>query len=138
MTPPVLDKSPAKSEQLFPYHLPLSPEWAEYNDWYSQTAMTSAAAGMFIKQPMYVPPPAGHADSQHRVGRIRPRCLRLRQPAAPPPGQGRHLPPPRPRVRPFFSAISQLTPRSMALAGIVGSVLPKTMLAPQTQSVPAA
>lgn len=51
---PVLDKSPAKSEQLFPYHLPLSPEWAEYNDWYSQTAMTSAAAGMFIKQPMYV------------------------------------------------------------------------------------
>lgn len=31
----------------------------------------------------------------------------------------------------------QLTPRSMALAGVVGSILPKTMLAPQTQSVPA-
>lgn len=138
MTAPVLDKSPAKSEQLFPYHLPLSPEWAEYNDWYSQTAMTSAAAGMFIKQPMYVPPPPATltasivwgAFALAVFGFVNQQPLRQAKDATSPLlVLGCVL---------FFSAISQLTPRSMALAGVVGSVLPKTMLAPQTQSVPAA
>ncbi|KIR55703.1 hypothetical protein I315_01580 [Cryptococcus gattii Ru294] len=113
MTPPapVLDKSPAKSEQLFPYHLPLSPEWAEYNDWYSQTAMTSAAAGMFIKQPIIV----WGALALAVFGYVNQQPLRQAKDAS-----------------------SPLLVLGMALAGIFGSVMPKTMLAAQTQSVPAA
>ncbi|WVO22128.1 hypothetical protein I312_102656 [Cryptococcus bacillisporus CA1280] len=102
---PVLDKSPAKSEQLFPYHLPLSPEWAEYNDWYSQTAMTSAAAGIIV----------WGAFALAVFGYVNQQPLRQSKDAS-----------------------SPLLVLGMALAGVFGSVLPKTMLAAQTQSVPAA
>ncbi|WVQ88906.1 hypothetical protein IAS59_002648 [Cryptococcus gattii] len=106
MTPPapVLDKSPAKSEQLFPYHLPLSPEWAEYNDWYSQTAMTSAAAGIIVWGALALAV-FGYVNQQP--------------------------------LRQAKDASSPLLVLGMALAGIFGSVMPKTMLAAQTQSVPA-
>ncbi|KAL0250529.1 hypothetical protein I308_102707 [Cryptococcus tetragattii IND107] len=104
-TAPVLDKSPAKSEQLFPYHLPVSPEWAEYNDWYSQTAMTSAAAGIIVWGALALAV-FGYVNQQP--------------------------------LRQSKDASSPLLVLGMALAGVFGSVMPKTMLAAQTQSVPAA
>ncbi|ODO09756.1 hypothetical protein I350_01973 [Cryptococcus amylolentus CBS 6273] len=100
---PVFDKSEPKSDKLFPYHLPNSPEWDEYNDWYSQTAMTSAAAGMFIKQPLIV----WGAFALAVFGYVNQQPLRQAK-----------------------DATSPILVLGMALAGVFGSVLPKMMLAP--------
>ncbi|KAK1924171.1 hypothetical protein DB88DRAFT_510546 [Papiliotrema laurentii] len=51
---PVYDKADPKSEKLYPYHLPVTPEWDEKKDWFGQTAMMGAGAGMFLKNPMIV------------------------------------------------------------------------------------
>lgn len=40
--------------RLYPFHLPQTVEWAEQKDWFSNSAMMGAGAGMFIKNPMYV------------------------------------------------------------------------------------
>ena len=47
-------KSKADS-RLMPYHLPLTPEWDEKKDVFGQSAMMGAGAGMFIKNPLWVP-----------------------------------------------------------------------------------
>nr|ODN88289.1 hypothetical protein L203_02898 [Cryptococcus depauperatus CBS 7841]ODN97635.1 hypothetical protein L204_03054 [Cryptococcus depauperatus CBS 7855] len=101
---PVLEKSdPRSTERVYPYHLPLSEEWSEYSDWYGQTAMTSAAAGMFIKQPLIV----WGAFALAVFGFVNSQPLR----------QGKE-------------SSSPLLVLGMALAGVAGSVLPKMMLAP--------
>ncbi|WVN88301.1 uncharacterized protein L203_103506 [Cryptococcus depauperatus CBS 7841] len=114
---PVLEKSdPRSTERVYPYHLPLSEEWSEYSDWYGQTAMTSAAAGMFIKQPLWVKrlsialTPCSivwGAFALAVFGFVNSQPLR----------QGKE-------------SSSPLLVLGMALAGVAGSVLPKMMLAP--------
>jgi hypothetical protein len=40
---------------LYPFHLPLTPEWDEKKDIFAQSSMMGAGAGMFLKNPLYVP-----------------------------------------------------------------------------------
>ena len=49
-----MQRSGADLSRLYPYHLPLTPEWEEKKDIFGQSAMMGAGAGMFIKNPLYV------------------------------------------------------------------------------------
>ncbi|KAI9639699.1 uncharacterized protein MKK02DRAFT_40021 [Dioszegia hungarica] len=51
---PVYDKSDPRSEKLFPFHVPMTPEWATVKDTFGSGAMMGAGAGMFIRNPLFV------------------------------------------------------------------------------------
>ncbi|WRT66277.1 uncharacterized protein IL334_003230 [Kwoniella shivajii] len=105
---PVYDKSDPKSaEKLYPFHLPLSPEWSEHKDPYGQTAMTAAGAGMFIKQPLIV----WGAFILSVISFVNQQPLR----------QGK-------------DATSPLLVLGMAFAGVMANIMPKMMLPPAGQT----
>ncbi|WVF71532.1 hypothetical protein IAT40_006340 [Kwoniella sp. CBS 6097] len=106
---PVYDKSDAKIQQTYPFHLPISPEWSEYKDWYSQTAMTSAGAGMFIKQPLII----WSSLILAVVGYVNQQPLRAPK-----------------------DANSPLLVLGMAFAGIITGLFPKMTLAPEVIETP--
>ncbi|ORX36720.1 hypothetical protein BD324DRAFT_681488 [Kockovaella imperatae] len=54
VTAPIFDKADPKSKQLFPYHLPLTQEWAEEKSFFGNTMMMGSGAGMFLKNPLIV------------------------------------------------------------------------------------
>ncbi|KAK4688446.1 hypothetical protein P7C73_g1641, partial [Tremellales sp. Uapishka_1] len=103
---PVFDKADPKTEKLVPFHLPLSPEWSEYNDWYTNTAMMSAGAGMFLKNPLVV----WGSSAMAVIGYVSQQPLRQKE------------------------ASSALTSLGMGLAGILSITIPKVMLGPDTQT----
>ncbi|WVR07126.1 hypothetical protein IAU60_004167 [Kwoniella sp. DSM 27419] len=107
VTAPVYDKSDPKVEGGFPFHLPLTPEWSEHKDWYLQTAMTSAGAGMFIKQPLII----WGSFILAVIGFVNQQPLR-----APKDGT------------------SPLLVLGMAFAGIITGIFPKMTLAPEIKT----
>ncbi|KAK8864349.1 hypothetical protein IAR55_001596 [Kwoniella newhampshirensis] len=108
---PIYDKTDAKSEKVYPIHLPSSPEWSEYKDWYNQTAMTAAGAGMFVKQPLIT----WGAFALAVFGFVNQQPLR----------QGKE-------------STSPLLVLGMAFAGIMANIFPKMMLAPEHVRAPVA
>ncbi|WVQ82143.1 hypothetical protein IAT38_004271 [Cryptococcus sp. DSM 104549] len=108
---PVFDKADPRAEKAYPYHLPLSPEWAEYKDPIGQMAMTSAAAGMFIKQPLI----AWGSFAMAVFSYVNQQPLRQDK-----------------------DATSPLLVLGMSLAGVAGTVIPRMMLAPAPLQAPVA
>ncbi|WWD17353.1 hypothetical protein CI109_101794 [Kwoniella shandongensis] len=108
---PVYDKTDPKSDKVVPIYLPVSPEWAEYKDWYNQTAMTAAGAGMFVKQPFIT----WGAFALAVFGFVNQQPLRQAK-----------------------DATSPLVVLGMAFAGIVAGIFPKMMLAPEHAQTPIA
>ncbi|WWC89412.1 uncharacterized protein L201_004336 [Kwoniella dendrophila CBS 6074] len=104
---PIYDKSDPKTDKVYPYHLPLTPEWSEYKDPYGQTAMTAAGAGMFVKQPIIV----WGAFILSVISLVNQQPLRQAK-----------------------DTTSPLLVLGMAFAGVLANVMPKTMLAPQGQA----
>ncbi|KAK6910189.1 hypothetical protein V866_000927 [Kwoniella sp. B9012] len=104
---PVYDKSDPRSDKVFPYHLPLTPEWSEYKDPYGQTAMTAAGAGMFVKQPIIV----WGAFILAVISLVNSQPLRQSK-----------------------DSTSPLLTLGMGFAGVLANIMPKMMLAPQGQT----
>ncbi|GFZ44039.1 hypothetical protein JCM24511_01760 [Saitozyma sp. JCM 24511] len=104
---PVLDRSDPKQDRLYPFHLPNSPEWEEKKDFFSQSAMMGAGAGMFIKNPMFV----WGSMIMAVIGYVNQQPLRAPKDAS-----------------------SPLLTLGMAVAGVVATNMPKLMLAPEARS----
>ncbi|ORY34072.1 hypothetical protein BCR39DRAFT_235137 [Naematelia encephala] len=104
ITAPVLDKSDPKSDRLYAFHLPSSPEWEEQKDWFGQSAMMGAGAGMFIKNPLFV----WGSMIMGVIGLVNYQPLRAPK-----------------------DSTSPLITLGMAFAGVATLCLPKMMLAPE-------
>ncbi|KAL7421679.1 hypothetical protein Q5752_003448 [Cryptotrichosporon argae] len=103
---PVFDKAdPKVASAAVPFALPRSEEWAEQTDFFGNSAMMMAGSGMFMKNPLIVWISAVISVASFVTAEP------LRRKA---------------------DASSPLAGLGMAAAGILGTTLPKMMLAPET------
>ncbi|CAD6584122.1 MAG: hypothetical protein TREMPRED_003738 [Tremellales sp. Tagirdzhanova-0007] len=104
---PIYDKADPRLDKIYPFHLPYTAEWEEQKDWFSQSSMMSAGAGMFLKNPLI----AWASMISAVIGLVNQQPLRA------PKDQS-----------------SPLVTLGLSLAGIIALNMPKMILAPEVSS----